>query len=149
MTKQTRKRSEQPPTPLTGLSVEEAFIALFIGAMEASGHVSATEAARAHNIIRTMKMFRRKSGDVVGRLLDRMRTLVENHGAARVIVAAAGAIPTRLRPTAFAIATDLMLADGKIERAERRFLDGLGKHLKLDRETALGVLDVIRIKNSA
>ena len=44
------------------VDADDAFIALLIAAMDASGHVSAEEAARAHNIIWSMRRFRHRSG---------------------------------------------------------------------------------------
>lgn len=51
-----------------------------------------------------------------------MRTLIENSGPWPVIRAPARKISARLRPTAFVVAADLVLADGKIERLEHEFL---------------------------
>jgi len=56
------------------LDADDAFIALLIGAMDASGHVSAEEAARAHDIIWSMRRFRHRSGETVGRKIERMRS---------------------------------------------------------------------------
>jgi hypothetical protein len=68
-----------------------------------------------------------------------MRTRVEQHGAIAVLEAGARSIPRRLRPSAFALAADLVFADGKIDRSEQQFLDRLASDLQLDRGTALGV----------
>jgi hypothetical protein len=65
-----------------------------------------------------------------------------------VIEAAARTIPTRLRPAAFAVAADLVLVDGRMERLEGRFLRGLAADLGLDRQTARSILAVMRVKNS-
>jgi tellurite resistance protein len=117
--------------------------------MEANGHVSAEEAARAHHVMWSMKRFRYKSGDTVGRLIDRMRTRLEESGALPLVAAAVRAIPARLRPAAFALASDLVLADGRIERAERQFLRQLADSLGLDAITRDVVLDAMLVKNSA
>jgi uncharacterized tellurite resistance protein B-like protein len=131
------------------LDADDAFLALLIAAMDASGHVSAEEAARAHNIIWSMRRFRHRSGEAVGRRIERMRTLVADYGASSVIEAAARQIPVRLRPAAFALATDLVLVDGRVERLEGRFLRRLATDLDLDRQTTKTILDVMRLKNSA
>jgi tellurite resistance protein len=117
--------------------------------MDANRHVSREELARAHHIIWSMKRYRHKSGERVGRLIEAMRSVIEEHGALPVIAAAARAIPPRLRPAAFAVSADLVLADGKMEPAERRFLDRLASELALDRQTTTGLLDAILVKNSA
>jgi tellurite resistance protein len=143
------KSLNRPSGALSKLDADDAFIALLIAAMDASGHVSAEEAARAHNIIWSMRRFRHRSGETVGRKIERMRTLVEKHGTLSAIEAAARQIPSRLRPAAFAVATDLVLVDGRMERLEGRFLRQLAADLGLDRQAAKNILDVIRLKNSA
>jgi tellurite resistance protein len=134
---------------LPAFDADAAFIALLIGAMDASGHMSAEEAARAHHIIWSTRRFRHRSGETVGRKIERARTLIEHHGSSAIIEASAKKIPTRLRGAAFAVATDLVLVDGRLERSERRFLEGLAVHLRLASAEASRILDVIRLKNSA
>lgn len=144
----SQSRSGRARPALPRLTLDQAFIALLIAAMEANQHMSREEAARAHHIIWSMKRFRRKSGETVGRLIDDMRVLVEKHGAGSVIAAAAGAIPGRQRSAAFALASDLILADGRIEPAERRFLRRLGSDLGLDPDVCERLLDAMLVKNS-
>jgi hypothetical protein len=131
------------------LDVDSALLALLIGAMNANDQLSPEQGARAHNIIWSMRRCRRQSGVTVDRGIDRMRQLVERHGASPVITAAAKAIPARLRQSAFAVAADLVLADGKMEPAERRFLDDLGTKLDLDRKTSHNIAALMLIKNGA
>jgi hypothetical protein len=58
-------------------------------------------------------------------------------------------ISVHLRPAAFALSSDLVLADGKIDRAERRFLHRLAEELGLESGMRDGILDVILVKNGA
>ena len=129
------------------LGLDEALIALFIGAMNANDHVAADEAARAHHLIWSTRRFRRKSGETVGRLIEDMRDFVATSDPRAVIDRAAKAIPVGLRSSAFAVLVDLLLADGKLEAKERRFLRELGSDLKLKPETVTQILDVVVIKN--
>jgi tellurite resistance protein len=124
-------------------------MALMIAAMDASGHVSVAEAARAHHIIWSTRRFRHRSGDFVGRKIERMRSLVEEHTASSVIEAAATKIPAQLRPTAFALAADLVLVDGRMERREGTFLRRLAAGLRLAPKQASSILEAMRIKNKA
>ena len=134
---------------MTKLTPDDAFIALLIAAMAANGHVSAKEAERAQHIIWSMRRFRHRSGEAVGRRIERMRTLIEKRGASPVIEAAVRQIPRRLRRAAFAIAADLVLVVGRMQRSEERFLRGPAANLELDRQIVKSILDVIRVKNSA
>ena len=112
MTK-ARKAEHARPRPMKRLDLDEALIAIFIGAMDANGHVAREELARAHHLIWSTRRFRRKSGETVGRLIDRMKRLLEDQEAKVVMDVAAKTIPARLRHSAFAIVADLLLADGK------------------------------------
>jgi tellurite resistance protein len=47
------------------------------------------------------------------------------------------------------VSADLVLADGKMEPAERRFLDRLARDLGLERQATAGMLDAMLVKNSA
>lgn len=131
------------------LDADDAIIALLIAATDASGHTSAEERARAYHIIWSMRRFRYRSGDAVRRRIARVQGLIKERGASSVIEAAARQIPKRLRRAAFAVAADLVLVDGRLQRSEERFLLGLAADLGLDRESATRILDVMRIKNSA
>jgi hypothetical protein len=146
MAKVTRSRRRSKPRT-SRLTLDEALLALFIGAMNANDHVAAAEAARAHHLIWSTRRFRRRSGDSVGKLIQDMRTLVEESDAAAMVGRIAKAIPARLREPAFAVVVDLLLADGKLDGRERRFLHGLGSELKLRQDVARQIIDVIVLKN--
>ena len=129
------------------LDLDEALIALFIGAMDANGQVAREELARAHHLIWSTRRFRRKSGETVGRLIDRMKRFLEQHDRAAVMERAARAIPAKLRPSAYAIAADLLLADGRIDAHERRFLQRLAASFGIGTRRAAGIVEVMLLKN--
>jgi tellurite resistance protein len=129
------------------LELDEALIALFIGAMDANGHVAREELARAHHLIWSTRRFRRKSGETVGRLIDRMKRLLEEQGPTTVMQRAASTIPARLRPSAYAIVADLLLADGKIDAQERAFLQRLAVSFNIDSRVATDVIEMMLVKN--
>ena len=129
------------------LGADEALIALFIGAMDANDHVAREELARAHHLIWSTKRFRRKSGETVGRLIDRMKRLLEEQERSAVMEAAARAIPAKLRPAAFAVVADLLLVDGKIDAPERKFLQRLAVSFNLRARVASHVVEAMLVKN--
>lgn len=131
------------------LTLDQALIGLLIAAMDANRHVSREEAARAHHIIWSMKRFRRKSGETVGRLIEKMRVYVGLHGSAATIDAACRVIPDELGPAAFALSADLVLADGRLEPAEQRFLVALANRLGLTTTARNRLRDAMLVKNSA
>jgi len=129
------------------LGLDQALIALCIGAMDANHHVGREELARAHHLIWSTNRFRRKSGETVGRLIDRMKRLLEEEERSAVMDAAAKAIPARLRPSAFAIVADLLLADGKIDARERKFLERLAVNFNIRARVASQVVEAMLVKN--
>jgi tellurite resistance protein len=141
------KKTNSARPRIKRLEPDEALIALFIGAMDANNHVAREELARAHHLIWSTKRFRRKSGEVVGRLIDRMKRLIEEQEPAAVMGAAARGIPAKLRPSAFAIVADLLLADGKIDARERKFLRRLAVDFNIRARVASDVIEAMLVKN--
>ena len=129
------------------LDVDQALIALFIGAMNANKDVARDELARAHHLIWSTRRFRRKSGETVRRLIDRMKRLLEDEDAATVMQRAARVVPAKLRPPAFAVVADLLLADGRIDARERRFLRQLAVDFHMPIRVATNVVDALLVKN--
>lgn len=151
MPTRTRNRSARTtaPAPRTrgDLTEDQAIIAVLIAAMDANQHVSREEAWRAHHIIWSMRRFRRRSGESVDRLVDTVRRRMERGGTAVVLTEAARTIPARMRPPAFAVAVDLMLADARLEPAEKRFIAHLATELKIRPEIADGLVRAMVVKN--
>ena len=135
--------------PVPTLDTDDAYIAVLLAAMDASGHTSADEAERAHHIIWSTRRFRDRDGAEIDERIERVRALMAEQGTAPVLDASASAIPDRLRPAVFAVAADLVLVDGRLERLESEFLRRLAGTLDLDAAAADRILEVIRIKNSA
>lgn len=132
---------------LKRLELDEALIALFIGAMDANHHVAWEELAGAHHLIWSTKRFRQKLGETVGRLIDRMKRLLEEQESSAVMEAAAKAIPAKLRPSAFAIVADLLLADGKSDVRERMFLQRLTVNFNIRACVATPVVEAMLVTN--
>jgi hypothetical protein len=76
-----------------------------------------------------------------------MKKLLEEQDPASVMDLAAKAIPTRLRPSAFAVVADLLLADGRIDAQERRFLQRLAVNFHINPSVAADVIEVMLVKN--
>ena len=76
-----------------------------------------------------------------------MKKLLEAQEPAAVMEAAARGIPAKLRPSAFAIVADLLLADGKIDARERRFLRRLAGDFNIRTRVASQVIEAMIVKN--
>lgn len=130
------------------LTVDQAIIAVIVGSMMANDHVAPEEAERAHHVTWSMRRFRRRSGETVGRLIARVRELIAREGAAEIVQRASKVIPTSLRPSVLAVAADLVLVDGTLQRQERQFLSELARQLKIAPALALQILKIISLKNA-
>jgi hypothetical protein len=130
------------------LTLDQALIAILIGSMLANDHVGADESERAHHITWSMRRFRRRSGDTVGRLISRVRERIVSEGPAAVVQQASKVIPSSMRPSVLALAADLVLVDGTLQRQERQFLSELSRQLKIAPAVSLQILKAIAIKNA-
>jgi len=78
---------------------------------------------------------------------DKTKRSLEEQDALLVMEAAARTIPGKLRPSAFAIVADLLLADGKIDARERRFLQRLAVNFNVRAGVANQVIQAMLVKN--
>jgi len=76
-----------------------------------------------------------------------MKRLLEEQDAALVMKAAARTIPAKLRSSAFAVVVDVLLADGKIDARERRFLQRLAVNFNIRAGVASQVIQAMLVKN--
>lgn len=150
-----KSRQDQPTRtgPTTGkrgrLSVDGAMIAVLIGAMDANAHVSREEAWRAHHIIWSMRRFRDRQGEDVDRQIDAVRARMIKYGKDIVLLEAVRTLPARLRPSAFTLAVDLLLADARLEPVEKRFVKQLAVKLNIQPGLANDLVRAMVIKNTA
>lgn len=145
------KASRNPSdcTPLTQLSPRQAFAAILIAAARADGTISSVEADRLEQTLGSMRLYRDCDGGAMKPLVRELIDVLATKGDPAVVHAAAAAIPGHLRTSVMALATDIVLSDGRVRDLEQQFLDDLQHHLSLDAATARTIFDVMLIKNSA
>lgn len=140
---------ERHPTESVTLTPREAFAAIVVGAFNAGGRAAPEEAVRVNEIFNSTKLFRQSSAEPVKAVLDRVVQLFGMYGTEDTVALAGKALPVDLRAPAFAIAVDLVLADGEASDEERKFVDRLQGLLQIPDEDAMKIVDVIIVKNSA
>lgn len=131
----------------TMLSPEEAFAAVALVAIAADGYLSEQEGQEMMMVLSRMQLFRSYASDVMHRMLDKLLSILKQVGPGDLITLAKASLPEDLRATAFAIATDLVLADGTVTNQEQAFLDDLYRILEIPGDTALQIVQVMTIKN--
>ncbi|MEM9904104.1 MAG: tellurite resistance TerB family protein [Cyanobacteria bacterium P01_D01_bin.44] len=134
-------------TSKISLSAAEAFAAICLVAIAADGYLSEQENAEMRMLLSRMQLFKNHSGDMLDRMKDTLLNHLQQHGPSVLIETAKASLPTELGPTAFAVATDLVLTDGTVTSQEQAFLDDLYRILGLPGDLALKIVEVMTIKN--
>ncbi len=145
MTGQTAPAEQASATTLSPL---EAFVCLLLASARSDGSVSPHEANEIEQAVAAMKLFRGSSYEARHGIFTTAAERIKQQGIEDVVRAAVAAVPTELRATAFAVAVDLMLSDGRLTTSEQRFAEELRVRLNVDRELAAKVVDVLTIKNA-
>ncbi|KKI99987.1 tellurite resistance TerB family protein [Prochlorothrix hollandica] len=136
------------PTPeMEKLNAGESFAAIALAAVASDGYLSDEEAQSIPFILSRMKLFQTYSDDMMRRLFDKLLGRLKRGGVSALFLSAKDSLPEHLRQTAFAVATDLVLADGVVTPEEKAFLDELYQVLEMPEETAKNIIDVMLIKN--
>jgi len=139
--KASRQQSE------TKLGPAEAFAAIALIAVAADGYITDTEARSIATTLSRMQLFRSYPDDVMRRMIDRLLSILQREGAEVLFKAAMSTLPDELKETAFAVATDIMLADGEVSEEEEALLNDLYHALEISEEIAVKIIDVMMIKN--
>ncbi len=129
------------------LSPHEAFVTLLVAAARADGSVSPHEADRIEHAVASMTLFRGSSPETLQALFAAVVKRM-NERKNDMVGLAAAAVPTDLRATAFAMAVDLLLADGRWSRSEERFAGEIQALLGVDDELSTKVVEALTLKNA-
>lgn len=134
-------------TGASTLSPAEAVAAVMIVAISSDGYLSDEETSGLWDILSRMQLFKSYSSDVVERMFDKLLGIQKRQGGESLLQLAKASLPYEFTPTAFAVCTDLIMADGTVEPQEEAFLEHLYQLLEVPQETALQIIQVMMIKN--
>ncbi|MBW4669931.1 MAG: tellurite resistance TerB family protein [Cyanomargarita calcarea GSE-NOS-MK-12-04C] len=129
------------------LSPAEAFAAITLAATASDGNLSDEEASRILSALSRMKLFRSYPNDVMNRMFDRLLGILKRDGIDNLFNIAKESLSQDLREAAFAVATDLVLADGVVTQEEKEFLNDLYYSLSISSDIATQIVEVMLIKN--
>ncbi|OUC13443.1 MAG: Tellurite resistance protein TerB [Alkalinema sp. CACIAM 70d] len=134
------------PIPIT-LSPAEAFAAITIVAISSDGYLADEEIDTITASLARMHLFRTNSTETMRCMYDKLFGIMRRDGITVLLQAAKESLPFELREAAFAVATDLVLADGMMTQDEQLFLNELCKILEIAKETASKIVEVMMIKS--
>ena len=138
---------ERPVMRLMPLSQADAIVALLAGAVAVDGVVGIEETRRLNEVLATTRWRMGLGEEAVAGAAKQGLDLIATYGLPSVLKASADAIPPDLRATTFAVAVDLVLADGRLGNRESTFIDQLQTALQIEGKLARKILDVLLIKN--
>lgn len=140
---------KREPEPSLVLSCADAMAAVLVGSVAADGLLREEESTRLNEALAATRWVRGAGDERVDDVRDRCLELITRCGLRSVLSACASAIPPDLRPTMFALAADLVLADGRLGDRENTFLGTLQNVMGIDDELTRKIVDVMLIKNRA
>ncbi|OPY30914.1 MAG: Tellurite resistance protein TerB [Methanomassiliicoccales archaeon PtaU1.Bin124] len=129
------------------LTKEEAFAAVSLAAIAADGVITEEEANGLVISLIRMKMFRGYNGNQMNAVLSKDINIIKKEGLNALIGKAKESLPQDLCETAFAVATDLALADGEIANEEKEILQKIQVALGVPEDKAVNIIEVMLVKN--
>jgi len=127
---------------------KEAVVAILYLVVTADGNIAPEEEALVIAASNRMKLLRKQTIDEFNDAVDKVRVAIEASGREAVFPAAVKGLPADLKETAYALAADIVLADGAVDAEEIDFLRKVQEALEVSDDLATKVLEVMRIKNS-
>lgn len=129
------------------LNKEEAFAAITLAAVAADGHISEEEGRGIITGLARMKLFADYGPNKMASMFNKLLNIIKREGIESLIMLSKENLTQELRETAFAVATDLTLADGTIDKSEKDILIKIQQTLGVPEETAIKIIEVMLIKN--
>ncbi|MEH1870437.1 tellurite resistance TerB family protein [Nostoc sp.] len=131
----------------TALNPAEAFAVIVLAATASDGYLSVEQANSITFVLSRMKLFKSYPHEMMNKLFEKILGLFQGDGFNNLFNAAKDCLSQDLREAAFAVATDLVLAEGIVAEEEKNFLNDLYQALGVSREIAVQIMQVILIKN--
>lgn len=129
------------------LSLEEAFVGVAMCAAFADGIMEMEESEEFAEQLGAWRALAALDEKALRAAMLKVDAIARREGDAKLLAKAAAAIPEDLRPTAFYLGVDLVLADDEMAPEERVFVDRLQRALAVPAELATRIVDVVLLKN--
>ncbi|MGK7891911.1 MAG: tellurite resistance TerB family protein [Leptolyngbyaceae cyanobacterium] len=140
-------RKSMAGTSKVTLGPAEAFAAIMLLVVASDGYLSTDEALLLNAVLSRMQLFRSYPQDVMRRMFDKLCNTLKKDGEKVLFEAAIETLPHDLYDTVFAVATDLVLADGHVSPEEEELLGSLCRALGLADDLVNQIIQVMVIKN--
>ncbi len=135
----------EAPRTARGWTVPEAFVAILFAAVTCDGEMATVEYEELLALVHRSRALKTLSAEELGAINTRVAARLREEDAA--LADACAALPEDMRPSVFAHALDLVLADGELTIDEADFLNALILELNLEHDVVSKIADVIALKN--
>ena len=129
------------------LTEAEGMAGIALAAIASDGMITEEEAAGLGTSLSRMKVYAGMSNRDVNKVFEKLIKVARNEGVDKLLELSAASVRPELKQTAFALAADLLMADGNVANEEKRFLEKIQKNLGVNDDVALKIVEVIAIKN--
>lgn len=126
---------------------QEGFAGVLLASSACDGHISGDEVQTLMMQLGRMKLYQRVSDTQFNNMMDRLMGILKRGGPEKLVEKSIPAVPPELRETAFAVACDIVLADGIVEEDEKIFIDDLMVKFEMDATRAKTIVQVMVFKN--
>lgn len=131
------------------LNAAEGFTGIALAAVAADGVITPDEVRTLSSSLSRTRLFKDLNERQIGAAFEKVVKIAKNQGVEKLLQQSSQAVPKDLRPTAFAIAADLLFADGSVDASERKYLESIHHSLGVPDDLAVKIVDVMAIKNKA
>jgi tellurite resistance protein len=129
------------------LTKEESFAGIVLAAVAADGVITEEEAQGLVISLVRMRTYVGYTGNQMSALLNKLIGIIKKQGVEALVNLSKESLPQDMRETAFAVATDLALADGEIADQEKEVLTKIQQGLDIPESKAVNIIEVMLIKN--
>lgn len=129
------------------LTKEESFASIALAAVAADGMITNEEVQGLVTSLVRMKTYAGYNGNQMGAMLNKIAGIMQKQGLDALLTMSKETLPQDMRETAFAVATDLALADGEIADREKDILTRIQQGLGIPEDKAVNIIEVMLIKN--
>lgn len=133
--------------PRVDWSVPEAFLAIVLSAVHSDANVSDEEKDQLKALRKRSRVLSALSPDQINRAHSRAQAKLQQRGDAG-LREACECLPHMLRLPVFALALDLVLADGKLMQSEKDFIGKIAGWLQIDKGMEWQITHVMLMKNN-
>jgi hypothetical protein len=133
----------------TALNPTEAFAVIVLMATAPDGYLSVDQENFITCVLSRMKLFKSYPHETMKSLFEKILSVLQGDNFNSLFNVAKDSLSPELREAAFAVAADLIIAEGLLPEEEKNFLNDLYQALGVSSEIAVQIMQVILIKNRA